>query len=79
VKAALDFSPTVEGDEAGLTVLMNESHHYDLAVTRYGDKRQLIVCKRIGDLMSIVAQTRFLTESSNYKSSLTPPATRFNM
>lgn len=52
----LDFAATEDGDEAGLTVLMNEHHHYELAVTRLEDKRHLIVRKTIGDLAAIVAR-----------------------
>ena len=49
----LEFVPAA-GDEAGLTVLMNNEHHYDLAVTAGGGGREVIVRRRIGDLSSIV-------------------------
>jgi xylan 1,4-beta-xylosidase len=54
--AYLDFSPQREGDEAGLTVLMNEAHHYEIAVTQRNGARCIIVRKRIGDLSVVVAQ-----------------------
>lgn len=52
----LDFAPTREGDEAGLTVLMNEQHHYEIAVTQREGRRCVIVRRRIGDLSAMVAQ-----------------------
>jgi xylan 1,4-beta-xylosidase len=54
--ARLDFSSQQEGDEAGLTVLMNDTHHYEIAVTFRDGVRCVIVRRRIGDLSAIVAQ-----------------------
>ncbi len=53
--ARLDFSPGAANEEAGLTVLMNDSHHYDLAI-RGGDdgRRRVLVRRRIGDLTGVV-------------------------
>ncbi|HTK07558.1 MAG TPA: glycoside hydrolase family 43 protein [Ktedonobacteraceae bacterium] len=55
-KALLDFHPTGEGHEAGLTLRMNEQHHYEIAVIREQGKRSIIVRRRIGDLIAIVAR-----------------------
>jgi len=52
----LAFSPTQAGDEAGLTVLMNEKHHYEIAVVFDQGNRNIIVRKRIGDLSAIIAR-----------------------
>jgi alpha-N-arabinofuranosidase len=54
--ALLDFEPGAEGDEAGLTVLMNNKHHYDIAVGRTGSARRVFVRRRIGDLAVVVAE-----------------------
>lgn len=51
----LDFSPAAEGEEAGLTIWMNPTHHYDLAVTLQGGRRYAIVRRRIGSLTAVVA------------------------
>jgi xylan 1,4-beta-xylosidase len=56
VTTRLDFAPQQEGDEAGLTVLMNERHHYEIAVTHREGQRSLILRRRIGDLSAVVAQ-----------------------
>lgn len=54
VKTLLQFSPEQEGEEAGLTVLMNNSHHYEIALMFFQGRRQIIVRRRIGDLVAIV-------------------------
>ncbi|MGE5558921.1 MAG: glycoside hydrolase family 43 protein [Bacillota bacterium] len=56
VSALVDFQPQTEGEEAGLTVLMNEEHHYEIAVTREDGSRQVMVRRRIGDLQKVVAR-----------------------
>jgi xylan 1,4-beta-xylosidase len=57
----LEFDPLHTGDEAGLTVLMNNTHHYEIALTAAEDGRRsrgsdLIVRRRIGDLQTVVAR-----------------------
>lgn len=57
VRARLDFTPQSEGDEAGVTVLMNAQHHYEIAVVaRQSGGRALLVRRRIGTLSALVAQ-----------------------
>jgi alpha-N-arabinofuranosidase len=51
----VDFEPQQDRQEAGLTVLMNERHHYEIAVTRLNGLRQVIVRRRIGSLAAVVA------------------------
>ena len=46
----LAFDPADEHDEAGLCVLMNDRHHYEIAVTRRDGRRVAIVRRRIGRL-----------------------------
>lgn len=56
VRTQVDFNPKHDGEEAGLVVLMNERHHYEIAVC-YGEQaRQVIVRRRIGSLSVVVAQ-----------------------
>lgn len=54
--AHLAFSPIQHGDEAGLTALMNEKHHYEIAVVFDQGNRDVIVRKSIGDLSAVVAR-----------------------
>ena len=55
-RALLDFTPRHEGEEAGLVVLSNEKHHYELAMTCLDGTRCMIVRRRIGDLAATVAR-----------------------
>lgn len=55
-QAELEFKPRRAGDEAGLTAYMNPRHHYELAVTRGGRGRRIIVRRRIGSLQAVVAE-----------------------
>lgn len=52
--ALLDFTPNRDGEMAGICVLANERHHYEMAVTRQRGARSLIVRRRIGDLEALV-------------------------
>ena len=53
--AALDFAPANEHEAAGLTVLMDHAHHYDIFLTQRGGQRTLVVRRRIGSLAADVA------------------------
>jgi alpha-N-arabinofuranosidase len=44
----LNFSASNENEEAGVTVLMDEGHHYDFAVTMRDGKRVVIVRETAG-------------------------------
>lgn len=55
VATDLDFHPAAPGEEAGLTVLIDEKHHYEIAVTEVALERCVIVRRRIGDLQTIVS------------------------
>jgi alpha-N-arabinofuranosidase len=56
ISATLDFSPSLDGEEAGLTVYMNNTHHYEVAVTSQGGRRVAIARRTIGSLSVITAQ-----------------------
>src|SRR5260370_20315716 len=56
VATRIDFEPAADGEEAGLTVWMNPSHHYDLFVTRRDGQRRVTVRRRIGSLIADVAR-----------------------
>lgn len=56
VAALLDFTPHKRNEEAGLTIRMNERHHYEIAVAVFRNKRRVFVRRRIGGLESIVAR-----------------------
>jgi len=51
VSTTINFDPAKENEEAGLTTLMNESHHYEIAITRRDGQRSVIFRQRIGPLL----------------------------
>lgn len=54
VSTLLSFDPTHEGEEAGLTVFMNERYHYEIALTYDSDKgRQVTLRRRLGSLWKV--------------------------
>jgi xylan 1,4-beta-xylosidase len=54
--ASLEFSPTSEGQRAGLTVRANEANHYDLIVTRVGSGRRAQLWTRVLGQTTLVAE-----------------------
>ena len=56
VETLLDFKPEKINEEAGLTVIMDENHHYEIAIVGDSHNRKLIVRRTIGKLSGIVAE-----------------------
>ncbi len=54
-RAHLDFAPTANGDEAGLTMFYQNEYHYEIAILRVQGQNRLIVRRRVADLTAIVA------------------------
>jgi xylan 1,4-beta-xylosidase len=55
-RTLLQFSPATEGEEAGLVVRMNETHHYELFVTRRAGEPCVVLRRRIGSLVAETAR-----------------------
>ncbi|MFH0878708.1 MAG: glycoside hydrolase family 43 protein [Lentisphaerota bacterium] len=55
VATLMDFQPSGEGEEAGLTVLRTNLHHYDLARAWYKGADRIILRRRIGPLVAVEA------------------------
>ncbi|MDQ8736495.1 glycoside hydrolase family 43 protein [Paenibacillus sp. LHD-38] len=55
----MEFDPAEDGEEAGLTVIMNESSHYEIAVIRTNGQRRLIFRRRIGTLWKIEREIEY--------------------
>lgn len=53
VSTLLEFTPLREGDEAGLTVLMNHRFHYEIALTMLDGEQILIFRRRLGSLWKV--------------------------
>jgi alpha-N-arabinofuranosidase len=56
VTTLLDFNAEKNNEEAGLTVFMDEKHHYEIAVIGNVPNRKIIVRRTIGKLSAIVAE-----------------------
>jgi alpha-N-arabinofuranosidase len=50
VTALMDFQPKSEGEEAGLTVLIDNRHHYEIAVTLQLGRRVALVRRTVASL-----------------------------
>lgn len=53
VRTKLTFTPQKEGDEAGLTIYLNNRHHYEIALAKYNNKNCIILRRQIGSLFKI--------------------------
>ena len=52
----LDFNPMLETEEAGLTVFMNQEHHYDVCLSLHAGRRHVTLRRRVGDMQVIVTR-----------------------
>ena len=62
-RARLEFGAATEAEEAGLTVLMNEEHHYEIVRTLRGGRQAVVVRKQVGDLTIEVANVAWQAAS----------------
>ncbi|MNJ43315.1 Beta-xylosidase [compost metagenome] len=62
ISTLLEFEPS-QNDEAGLTVYMNERHHYEIALTSMDGQRSVILRKRVGSIW-IIAEQHFYDEDN---------------
>ncbi|WP_151737543.1 glycoside hydrolase family 43 protein ['Paenibacillus yunnanensis' Narsing Rao et al. 2020] len=61
--AHLTFAPQHNGEEAGLTVFMNERFHYEIAVACIAGERKLIFRRRLGSLWKVEHEMPWLSEA----------------
>ena len=52
----LEFNPLKDNEEAGMTLLQNNTHHYDLLFKKSGEQRVVQLRVRVGSLSYIVAE-----------------------
>ncbi|MCM3782442.1 glycoside hydrolase family 43 protein [Neobacillus mesonae] len=50
IALSMDFEPLTDQEESGVTIYMNEKHHYDLAVTLVNGNRKIIFRRTVGSL-----------------------------
>ena len=63
VQAEMVFEPQEDGEEAGLSIFMNRNHHYEIAITRINEMKQLLLRRRIGSLWKVEWQLPYQRES----------------
>lgn len=59
----LTFAPQRDGEEAGVTVYMNDRFHYEIAVTRIAGVRKVIFRRQIGSLWKVENEAPWTTDS----------------
>lgn len=62
VSTLLAFSPASEGEEAGITVYMNERFHYEIALGIRNRIKKVFVKRRIGTLWTVEAEHEYKDE-----------------
>ncbi|MRH45116.1 family 43 glycosylhydrolase [Aquibacillus halophilus] len=59
ISTLMEFSPKEEGEEAGLTVFMNENHHYEVAKTMKQGKSIILFRRCVGSLWKVENETEY--------------------
>lgn len=63
ISTLLEFNPVNEGEEAGLTVFMNENHHYEIARTVSKGKSLIIFRRCVGSLWKVEKEIEYNDKS----------------
>lgn len=66
-EVTMNFPCVQEGEEAGITIFMNNRHHYEAALTRKGGKRLLIFRRQIGSLEKTEYEKEYKGEQITWK------------
>ena len=66
-EVSFQFACNSDGEEAGLTIFMNERHHYEAALTYKDQKRKLIFRRQIGSLEKIEYELDYEKEQITLK------------
>ena len=61
VETLVEIAPDAADGEAGLTVFMNEQHHYEIALAVQNKQTEVLVRRRIGDLWAVTARLSIAT------------------
>ncbi|WP_100407592.1 glycoside hydrolase family 43 protein [Bacillus solitudinis] len=56
ISTLLEYSPCFEGEEAGLTVYINERFHYEIALGIRSGKKKVFVRRKIGSLWKVESE-----------------------
>lgn len=62
-RTALRFEPTREGEEAGLSLYLNNQHHYEVVIAVVGGQRVIQFRRQIGTLKAVEHRSRWAESS----------------
>lgn len=54
--ASLDFQSSAENEEAGMTLIQNNTHHYDLLLKKAGEQNLIQLRLRLGSISFVIAE-----------------------
>ncbi|MCM3439267.1 glycoside hydrolase family 43 protein [Metabacillus halosaccharovorans] len=63
VSTLLAFSPAQDGEEAGITVIMNEKFHYEIAIGIRNGLKKVFVRRRVGSLWKVEEEHEYNHDS----------------
>lgn len=63
ISTCLEFSPTEEGEETGLTVFMNDRFHYEIAVGIRNGVKKVFIRRRIGSLWRVESEYEYAQDA----------------
>ena len=75
--ALLEFEPRGEKEEAGMTLLANNAHHYDLFITRRNERRVVELRLRVCEIAAIQASIEIANGPVTLKITGEPASYRF--
>lgn len=78
VTARLDFAPTSDGQEAGLTLRANEANHYELALLQRRGARHLQLRTRVAGVTSVLRDELVAAGAIVLRIEATPPQYSFS-
>lgn len=73
----LTFTPDSEGDEAGLTIYLNNRHHYEIALAKYQGKKCIILRRQIGSLYKVEKTVEYTNNVVYFKLTATKESYEF--
>lgn len=77
VETILEFLPEIDGEEAGLTVFMNERHHYAFGIRKRNGLTELFLRKQIGSIREETSSIPWTSSSVELRINASPTTYRF--
>lgn len=78
ISTQLSFDPVDDGEEAGMTVFMNENYHYDFYKVFKDGKAKIIFRRKVGSLWKVEKEIDHATSDVELKINVTPESFKFS-